>query len=86
MPQVTTVAAARLRQQLLQIIAKQQEDPDTVAMALSDILGLTAARLDQVLGTQSLDGKIDVMVERVRETYARSYDEMRRPSLIRWIG
>ncbi len=59
------------RQAILKMAADDNADSDVVAAALADVLGIAAATLDRVAGSQTLPDRLDAFSARVEQTYTR---------------
>ena len=76
-PPVARSSAVMVRQRILELLAKTNADSADVALALADILALTAVTLDLEAGRQSLDDRLHSFEQRVRETYVRARRDMK---------
>ncbi len=64
-------AAYRLRMGIFKLGETENTNSDDMAAAIADVLGIICGKLDAVSGSFTLDDRMEVFTERVKETYNR---------------
>ena len=69
------VSANDLRTEILTLIGEKDYDSAIVALALADVLGMIAAKQDQLGSQFTLQDRLHEICHRVEETYERFRDQ-----------
>lgn len=64
-------SAAGIAQEIFQLAARKEADSADVVLALAQVLGITAAKLDQTAGFMPLEKRLQIFNDAVREVYSR---------------
>ena len=64
--------AQTMRRKILELCRQENVPSDVLVMALSDVLGDTAAMLDRCTGYQPIEARLNVVMVRAKHTYGRA--------------